>query len=240
MPLVKLADFLTHLSSIAAESPSYRLGGDGSDGTCDCIGLIIGAIERAGGRWEGTHGSNWAARNVMASLTENPALKPGYLVFKARTTQESGYALPEKYASGDDLNDYYHVGVVTGVEPLQITHCTSSGSVNGITVDTKIGAWRYGGPLALVDYGETVPMEMAVVRASSGQTVNLRKTPGGALVERVPVGQTVNVLKRQADWAKIAWNGKMGYMQTCFLDFEEAAPDLLSELKALIAKYEGR
>ena len=110
--------------------------------------------------------------------------------------------------------------------------------MNGIAVDTKIGAWRYGGPLALVDYGETVPMEMAVVRASSGKTVNLRRSPGGALAERVPVGSCVNVLEKGGDWAKVAWNGHTGYMQTQFLHFEETTNDLLTELKALIAKYE--
>ena len=110
--------------------------------------------------------------------------------------------------------------------------------MNGIAVDTKIGAWRYGGPLALVDYGETVPMERAVVRAPSGKTVNLRQTPGGDLVNRVPVGSCVNVLQRGGDWAKVAWNGHTGYMQTRFLDAEEESADLLAELKALIAKYE--
>ena len=58
--MIQLSDFLTQIAAIAAESPSYRLGGDGSDGTCDCVGLIIGAIRRAGGQWAGTHGSNYA------------------------------------------------------------------------------------------------------------------------------------------------------------------------------------
>jgi len=55
--------------------------------------------------------------------------------------------------------------------------------VNGIAVDKKIGSWRYGGPLELVDYNkEAIPMEMAIVRASSGATVNLRQSPGGELM----------------------------------------------------------
>jgi len=236
--MIPLTDFLTHISTIAAESPSYRLGGDGSDGTCDCIGLIIGAIRRAGGKWPGTHGSNWAARNVISSLTENPDLFPGCLVFKGKAPGEAGYALPEKYASGSDLNDYYHVGVVTSIAPLEITHCTLSGSTNGIAVDHKIGSWRYGGPLGLVDYNkEGTPMEMAIVRASSGKTVNLRQSPGGELVVRVPVGNRVNVLEKGDQWSQIAWEGHTGFMQTRFLDIE-AESDLLTELKALIAKYE--
>ena len=63
--------FLRGVSAIQAEGPTYHAGGDGSDGTCDCIGLIIGAIRRAGGRWTGTHGSNYAARfAVETALAE--------------------------------------------------------------------------------------------------------------------------------------------------------------------------
>ena len=52
--MVKLDAFLKNADQIAAESPSYKLGHDGSDGECDCIGLIIGAIRRSGGTWSGT------------------------------------------------------------------------------------------------------------------------------------------------------------------------------------------
>ena len=121
------------------------------------------------------------------------------------------------------------------VSPLEITHCTLAGAVNGIAVDRKPGQWRFGGALKTVS---DIPMEMAAVRASSGKTVNLRQTPGGDLVNRVPVGSCVNVLQRGGDWAKVAWNGHTGYMQTRFLDAEEESADLLAELKALIAKYE--
>ena len=128
---------------------------------------------------------------------------------------------------------------MTGIEPLEITHCTTGGGVDGIATDSKQGKWLYGGPLALVDYGEeAMPLEMAIVRASSGGTVNLRKTPGGALVDRVPVGATVNVLERGGEWSRIAWDGKQGHMQTRFLDFGEGgadAEDIVVSLSADVA-----
>ena len=40
---IKLAAFLEQLETICALKPEYRSGGSGTDGTCDCIGLIIGA-----------------------------------------------------------------------------------------------------------------------------------------------------------------------------------------------------
>lgn len=53
---------------IAAERPQYATGGDGSDGTCDCVGLGIGALRRGGIAYKGLHGSNWAARNEAVEL----------------------------------------------------------------------------------------------------------------------------------------------------------------------------
>lgn len=45
--MVHMDAWLCKVDEIAAEGPSYKLGHDGSDGSCDCIGLIIGAIRRA-------------------------------------------------------------------------------------------------------------------------------------------------------------------------------------------------
>lgn len=235
--MVKLSDFLTQIRAIASERPAYRLGGDGSDGTCDCIGLIIGAIRRAGGKWKGTHGSNWSARNEMAALyrkVDADQLEEGWVVYKAKAPGEAGYALPDRYENDPDPLDYYHVGVVTGIEPLVITHCTSGNGVDGITTDNRQGKWLYAGPLLGVDYGEgAIQLEMAIVRASSGTSVNMRKEPGGALVVRVPVNSTVNVLERGDDWCKIAWEGSTGYMQTRFLDFSEEGDDGKSYLVSI-------
>ena len=162
--MVAVDDFLRGVQEIKSEAPTYREGGDGSDGTCDCIGLVIGAVRRAGGRWTGTHGSNYAARFAVDGLfrqVDAADLELGWLVFKAVGPMDAWYDLPDKYRAGGaeytgDVMDYYHVGVVTGVEPLAITHCTKGGGVDGVTVDTRQGDWRYAGPCALVTYaGDT-------------------------------------------------------------------------------------
>ena len=87
--MVTLEAFLSEVAKIKSEAPTYREGGDGSDGTCDCIGLVIGAIRRAGGGWAGTHGSNYAARFAVDGLfrqVDAADLEPGWLVFKAQCT----------------------------------------------------------------------------------------------------------------------------------------------------------
>ena len=36
--------YVEGINSIYIEQPTYRTGGDGSDGTCDCIGMVRGAL----------------------------------------------------------------------------------------------------------------------------------------------------------------------------------------------------
>lgn len=218
--MVTMDAWLSKVDEIAAEGPSYQLGHDGTDGKCDCIGLIIGAIRRAGGEWTGTHGSNWAARNAMDMLhaVSDPGdLHVGQAVFKAAEPWQSGYNLPDRYKDGTDTRDYYHVGVVRSVSPLEIVHCTGPGIVH----DKKMGKWSHAGWLSMVshgnDEGEAEKMQTAVVIAESGSTVNLRKTPHGALDDRVPVGSTAQVLDTMDGWARIVTNGKTGWMDMNYL-----------------------
>lgn len=241
--MVGLDAFLRGVQEIKADSPTYRLGGDGSDGTCDCIGLIIGAIRRAGGKWTGTHGSNYAARFAVGGMMRNvdaADLELGWIVFKARGPMDAGYDLPEKYRVGGasytgDVMDYYHVGVVTGVEPLAITHCTKGGGVDGVTVDSRQGDWRYAGPCAVVTYaadtdspeGGDTSMETrrATVISQDGNPVKLRSTPSTdkPYLAKVPVGTQVEVMQDAQGWAQVRLpSGQVGYMIDEFLAFDDA------------------
>ena len=224
-----LEAFIAQVDAIAQASPVYRPGGDGSDGTCDCIGLVIGAIRRAGGSWTGTHGSNYAARYEMRELlpvTDAGELCLGDVVYKARTPGQAGYALPERYKKGPDQRDYYHVGVVTAVEPLEITHCTGPGIVR----DTKLGKWTYRGRLEKVNYDGTEVVETmvqtATVVADSGDDVKMRSTPSqtDGLYWKVPVGDKVQVAYVEGEWAKVRHQGRTGYMMVEYLEMDAQEP----------------
>ena len=228
-----LEAFIAQVEAIAQASPVYRLGGDGSDGTCDCIGLVIGAIRRAGGSWTGTHGSNYAARYEMRELlpvTDAGELCLGDVVYKARTPGQAGYALPERYKKGPDQRDYYHVGVVTATSPLEITHCTSPGIVR----DTKLGKWTYRVRLEKVDYDGTsqevgTMVQTATVVADSGDDVKMRSTPSqtDSLYWKVPVGATVQVASVDGEWAKVRHQARTGYMMLKYLEIDEQeAPEM--------------
>ena len=235
------SDFLTQVKAIAALQPAYRLGRKGNDGYCDCIGLIIGAIRRSGGKWTGTHGSNYAARNEMAYLlpiSTADDLSVGEVVLKARTATADGYALPSRYAKDPDRRDYYHIGVVVSTNPLRIVHCTTGGGVNGMAEDTRVGQWTHRGWLSKVSReGEPMVETMtATVVADSGLTVNMRKAPGGALVYRVPVGAEVTVTTRQDGWSRVAYGRHSGWMMDEYLDFGEAESDPAGPLEQRVAE----
>lgn len=227
------------VDEIIDSKPVYKSGGDGRAGECDCIGLIIGAIRRAGGEWRGTHGSNWAARRAMTSLQASPALELGTILYKAREPGQERYALPTAYRDHPDQRDYYHVGVVTAINPLRITHCTSGGGVSGIKIDTLLGAWKYGGRLKGLSYdSEVIPMDKARVDAPSGRTVRMRANPAdnATIIANVPIGVDVEVLDKRPGWWQIRHAGKTGWMMDKYLDGTMVPVDdraLLTELEGL-------
>lgn len=223
MQQITVAQFLSAVERNAQRVNEYSLGCDGSGGKCDCIGLIIGALRLAGLKWTGTHGSNWTARNAVTDLhrvSSAGSLIPGMVVFKAREPGEDRYSLPAAYRTSPDQRDYYHVGVVTSVNPLRITHCTSV--PGGIKVDTVLGQWKYAGKLKQVNYEEDDPMEtlyQAIVTAANGLPVRLRAdaSANAKVVEQIPVGTVVDVLEEGADWDRISDSGVEGFMMSKFL-----------------------
>lgn len=242
--MISTNDFLNEIERIASQMPSYRTGGVGKDGTCDCVGLIMGALYDLGvGKWD-LHSSNYAARFKVDSIVPLKDPQLGMAVFKAREPYEAGYALPEKYTSGSyytgDMRDYYHVGVVTRVKPLEITHCTSP---DGIKVDTKIGKWKYMANLS--ETGGEIIMNAIVV--SDGNPVKVRSKPSklAAYIDKLPAGTRVNVVESAGSWSTIEYDGKHGYMLSEFLQSEhtsetEEPNEVLEELRALRVEMESR
>ena len=225
--------FIEKILVIFNSNPKRREPGDGSDGYCDCIGLIIGAIRRMGLKWPGIHGSNYAARKEITNLTpltSQSQLEVGDVVLKAVPKGHRNWALPSRYHAGGkyyngDLNDYYHAGVVTSLNPFQIRHMSSK-----MTIDTKINTyypWNYKGKLTrLVEAAKETPVNpepgitKAVLVAKSGSTVNLRQSPSKSarIMARVKLGTVITITKPGEVWAAVTWNGFNGYMMSEFLD----------------------
>jgi len=254
-----LSNFIIEVKDIAAKC-TYRQPGKGDDGTSDCIGAIIGGLERVGLKWQGIHGTNYGVRYQSVEfrpISSANQLSVGDVVYKGYPEGESGWNLPKRYNNGGeyyngDLTDYYHVGLVTSVNPLNITHMTSP---SGKT-DTKLGKWGYFcklKPLIMAGaYDEnddddiqhdtsqyisgdtsetenTEPVSMTVY-SENGKPVNMRKSANlkGELIARVPVGETVEVIWDRNDWCKIKWDNKTGYMMSTFLRTASEAEEIKS------------
>lgn len=236
---IKVSTFLSNVDKIAKLKPAYELGHDGSDGYCDCIGLIIGAIRRSGGKWTGIHGSNYAARyslqTKIQTVSNASSLSLGEVMLKGRDASSSSYDLPDRYRKGNssdtgDYLDYYHIGVVTSINPLKITHMTSP----TIKVDTKLGNWKYHGKLKLVDYTveETTepdnnggaeimtPILEAKVVGVNGY-LNLRSTTdtNSSVLTTIPIDTVIHIYEKSTDkmW-KTVYNGTVGYVNTKYLE----------------------
>lgn len=248
MSYVELVEaFLAMILVIKSLDPVYKQPGKGDDGTCDCIGLIIGAIIRMGLKWTGIHGSNYAARYQTYGLKKIESvddLEVGDLVYKAceKGSTKHKWDLPRRYHKdgayyNGDMLDYYHVGVVWKINPLKIIHMTSP----KMKIDTKLNnnknsVWNYHGkPLVLVKaVGSkvTTPTSKikepiasagceAIVTASSGSTVFCRQYPSKTCRtwERVKVGTKVTIIEPGEVWAKVNCGKRKGwYIMAEFLD----------------------
>lgn len=219
------AEFVANVKRIADSMPSYRTGGDGSDGTCDCIGLVMGAVQKE----YPMHSTNYFARfevDEMVKVEDAAELLAGDLVFKTRSQSNPRYDLHERYREGGryyktgDLLDYYHVGAITSVHPLEITHCTQSNNVDGIAYDTTLDGWTHVAKWTGETEDETNAVQTVMrVYAENQKPVRMRKRPdtSAETIIEVPVGELVQVLEEAAGWAKIRYINDSGYMMREFL-----------------------
>lgn len=227
--VISLSTFLDGIKNNARRIVAYQLGHDGSDGKCDCVGLIIGALRLCGEKYKATHGSNYFARNYtrdLRKIASSATLQPGMLVYKVHNPGESGYdsqTIGNKYKNSGDLRDYYHIGVVQSIKPLCIAHC----SVGGMHYDTRVGKWAYCGFCKVVDYTMNddkkpiVAGEKAVVDTPNDGTLNVRADPrmNGRILLRIREGDSVEILETNGEWARI--RAEIGWVQTKFLKASE-------------------
>ena len=258
MKTISPEQYVEGVNSIYVEQPAYDEGHDGSDGKCDCIGMPRGALEREGVTGvSGMNGTNYAARKTIEDLKpirSTAELQLGDVVLKTRAKNDKSYPLPERYRKGNADYDqkwgetnFTHIGTVTRVDPLEITHMTSPTAQK----DTKLGNWKYAGRLPWVKRGsEPEPVkEWATVTADEGSTVKMRAKASTKcrLYWDVPIGSRVTVVERGDTWTKISWAGQGGYMLNKFLRFE-GEPGLytviipgltMEQANRLLADYPG-
>ena len=200
--------------------PYASPGSNGPNGI-DCSGAFVYAYRQFGQSIY--HGSNRIIRRFCRDvfpIRSVSQLSVGMAIFKSRkdlSRMKAEYKPGGRYYDPALPDDYYHIGLVVSVNPLQIINATPP----AVRVDTDLSRWQYAGWLNAVDDQEN--KSTATVTAQSGGTVNLRSAPSlDAVVRvRVPLGSTVEVLEQtNEEWAQVRYRAVTGYMMRAFL-----APD---------------
>ena len=263
MKTVRVPKYIEGVESIYAEKPKYEEGHDGSDGLCDCIGMVRGGLKRAGTTdITNMRGTNQAARKSikqLAIIDYVKNLRVGDVVLKTRDKDDASMPLPDKYRKGGSDYDpvvgetnFTHIGTITCKDPIEITHMTSPTAKK----DKSLKGWSYYGKLPWVDYDSEpepqpspVPVvTYAIVVSENGKPVKMRAKPSKncRLYWEIPVGTEVLVDEWGDEWSKIEWDGKTGYMMSKFLNpvggglYVVTVPNLtLAQAEALMAQYPG-
>lgn len=232
MAQIPVKQFVKNVNTVYSKKPKYKLGCD-SFTECDCIGMVKRGLKMGGLDPYGLSGTNYAARYTIRNFKKIKSvtdLKVGNVVLKGRPySKNDNYLLPSKYLKGGSLHNgdttnYVHIGVVTKVNPLEITHMTSPTAKK----DTTLGKWNYYGELPQVSYTEqsevVIVLEYATVQ---GGSLNIRKEKdiNSFKVGSIPSGEKVAITEHGEDWCKIAYNSYTGYVMTKFLKFEGGGDD---------------
>lgn len=193
----------------------------------DCSGAWVRCYKKHG--YNILHGSNSIFRKECSStgqITSKNDLKVGMMVFKNRFDGKE----PEKYKN-DGLGNFYHIGAVTSINPLVITHATSPNAKQDTKFNSNMNGWTHwgvgnkveisdvmdnnlddGGNETVATSGELQDKNCKVV-ANSGSTVNIRKSESqkGKLVVRVPIGDTVLVTSDSGNsYVGVRWEDATG------------------------------
>lgn len=246
MSKVSAEAYVDKVNEIYREDPEYVTGKDGSNRQCDCIGMCRGALARAGAT--GVHnmrGTNNCVRNVDLNLQELHdlgLLKFGDIVMRTRDKDDKNMPLPDQYRVGGSEYDpkwgetnFTHIGSVTKVNPLEVTHMTDPHAKKDMDLKS-LNRWAWYGQLPWVESGDTPgpgpeppdPKKYAEVYAENGKPVKMRAKPSTncGLYDELPVGTIVEVAGTSGDWTKVNYGLRKGwYIMSKFLIFGDEPSD---------------
>ena len=139
---------------------------------------------------------------------------------------------PSKY-QGDGIGNASHIGIYIARHDGAINSSKSRGGVcySKFSGKSISGGWNRVGLYDQFDYGlddaqdqgdegkDEKPVQ-GTVTAQTGATVNLRKTPDGDLIERIPIGTKVTIIEYRPEWCEVTTGKLTGYMMTQFIELD--------------------
>jgi len=226
----QIHEFLKQIDVLKGKNLRYQKNASGENGECDCIGLIIGALREMGIKWDGIHGSNFAARRRITQGEVSPdpdTVVPPVTGTKATVVAESGSWVKMRAEPKTSCRLYEEIPVgaeVTIVSPGEEWAKVNYGRFKG---------WYMMAKFLQVGDAEPAPVQpdepkYAIVTAKRGNTVKMRQKPSldCRLYDDIPVGSRVKVEEAGNKWSKVSYGIRKGwYMQTAYLNFEEDKQD---------------
>ncbi len=178
----------------------------------DCAGYVSEAMRQIGFSITAGATSAWDKGKWAASGTIDTLPKDKVCCLYRRSTKN-----PKKMQ---------HTGIYFGDGTFMDSRGTKSGVIGPNSMDSY--PWTHWAIPPQLNDGSVEPSKpvevikvayQAKVTATSGGTVNARKSPSSSadVVFKVALGQIVDVTSVTGDWSAIIWNGKSGYMMSKFL-----------------------
>lgn len=191
--------------------------GAAREGCVDCSGAFAYAYKQLGGYMY--HGSNtmWRKYTTIKGKREDMVLLPGMAVFKWK-----------KDGGPDSEGNYYHVGCYIGDGQVIEAQSKDTGCVV-----SDVNKWPYAAQLTKTIYdvqegeAEAMTVECRAKVVTEAGKLNLRKSPGGALLTRIPREEEIDVLCWDAadGWALVVYRGTQGYASKDYLQRIEMPDD---------------
>ena len=199
------------------------------EGAVDCSGAFYYWYGKAGSYMY--HGSNTMWRNYTTEkgAIGDISLVPGMAVFKRREWKTSD---SDNRYYGDDIGNFYHVGLYIGGGMVAEAQDTAHGCVY-----TKIEIWTHCARLKNTVYDTDAASEDAanensntnqeeelhnkkgIVATQEGR-LNVRKTPSmkAVILDRIDKGTVVDLLEKRGDWYLIRYGSKRGWCSANYIE----------------------
>lgn len=213
----------------------YVSPGSNDQNGIDCSGAFVRAFRAQGGSIY--HGSNRMIRahcRDAFQITNATQLEPGMAVFKVRQdgNESSDYKPGGKYYDPLLVGNFYHVGLVTGTNPLRIVHATTpvAKADSVLKASSSLPGWTWAAYLKDVVYSgqsdgsaEETPAttQYATVDVPEGENLRMRKTPSpsGEYMQKIPRGTELEITAHKDGYAQTSYKGFTGWVDERFLRY---------------------
>lgn len=208
-------------------------------------------ILRVGAKWDGVpvwdcaQLTRFAAKEAGISLPSGATSqwnKAEWVRSGAIDTLPDGETVFVYKRQGGSTSVMSHTGVALGDGTCVHARGTAYGVVRQDMADFAWTHWASPWAADQEEGGEDLTvLYQAALTAKSGNTVNIRKTPGGPVLARWPLGTVVDVVSVSDGWCGIAYNGGTAYVDADFLKrVDESLEKRVDELERRVSALENK